>query len=363
MSGSAGEPQGGAGNRTVVDRDCAGPGTLGVPEALAVASGAIRSVAPGLLWVQGEVEGLTRSRAGHWYSSLSGDGARLPVCALGRDAAAIARTLSAAQVTLADGVTVRVRGSLGVYSPRGQLQLRASAIDPAVSVGVAALARREVRARLAATDLAGRQATLSPVLCPLRVSVVAPPGRGLEDLVAVLAASPWAWTVTVAALPSEGETAPAAIAAAADLIVVTRGGGAGVTTAYDTFEVASAVCALAVPVVVAIGHSADASVSDEMAWRSVATPTAANELCVELLEHAERTLLEATRDVVACGRACLDHDEAELAAVEAAVAARAATVTGKAAALAVARSKRTALLALVAAVILAIAVILLIWIR
>ncbi|MDQ6613622.1 MAG: exodeoxyribonuclease VII large subunit, partial [Actinomycetota bacterium] len=118
-----------------------GDATLGVAEALALAAGGVRSAAPGLVWVHGEVEGLTRSRAGHWYWTLAGGGARMAVCALGRDACAIDRTLASAQVSLADGLTLRVRGSLEVYPQRGQVQLRAAAVDPAVSVGGAVLAR------------------------------------------------------------------------------------------------------------------------------------------------------------------------------------------------------------------------------
>ena len=346
----------------------AGGATFGVAEALALASGAVRSAAPGLLWVQGEVDGLTRSRAGHWYWSLSGGGARLAVCALGRDAATIAATLAAAHVALADGLTVRVRGTPGVYSPRGNLQLRASAIDPAVCVGGAVLARREVRAALAAAGLTGRQAALRPVACPLRVAVVAPSGRGLEDFVAVLTASPWAWQVRLTAVPSEGNSAPAAIAAAlrsagsagwagwADLIVVTRGGGAGTTTAYDAFEVAAAVCVSAVPVIMAVGHFVDESVADEMAWATAATPTAAGVVCVELLAGAERCLLDAAGAIIACARVCLDHDEAELEAVESVIATRAATVAGQAA---VDRWRRIARLAAVTAVVLAVLVVVL----
>ena len=98
--------------------------TLGVAEALSVAANGVRIVAPGPLWVQGEVEGFVQSRAGHWYWSLTGDGARLPACCLGREAASVGAALARAQVKLGDGLTVRVRGSLGVYSPRGQVQLR-----------------------------------------------------------------------------------------------------------------------------------------------------------------------------------------------------------------------------------------------
>ena len=233
-------------------------------------------------------------------------------------------------------------------------------------MGVAVLARRQVRARLAAEGLAGRQAALRPSACPLRVVVVAPPGRGLEDFVAVLAASPWAWQVEVVSVPSEGVAAPTAIAAAigsagrAELIVVTRGGGAGVTAAYDAFEVAAAVCASAAPVVVAVGHSVDASVADEMAWRSLATPTAAGKMCVELVEHADRFLVEAARGIVTAGRACLDHNEEELDALEAALRARAATVARD---VALARWRRTARVAVLTAAVLAAMVLCLLLMR
>ena len=132
------------------------------------------------------------------------------------------------------------------------------------------------------------------------------------------------------------------------------------TTAYDAFEVAAAVCASPVPVVMAVGHSADASVADEMAWKSVATPTAAGEPCVELVEQAGRCLVDAACGVAAAGRACLDHHEAELDALEAAIAARAATAAGQAA---LARWRRTARLAVLAAAILAATVLILILMR
>lgn len=151
------------------------------------------------------------------------------------------------------------------------MQLRVFEVDPAVSVGAAVLARREVWTRLAAAGLLELQRALRPALCPVRVGVVAPAGQGLEDFVSVLERTPWEWQLRVLAVASEGPAAPAEIAHAVasltsvDLVVVTRGGGSGVTAAYDSFEVAAAVCSCPVPVLMAVGHSSDASVADDCA--------------------------------------------------------------------------------------------------
>jgi len=322
-------------------------------EALAIAATAVREAAPRLVWVRGEIVGLTRSRAGHLYWTLTDAGARLAVCAIGRDAQRIVVSLNRAQVSLAEGMTVRVGGALDVYRPRGQLQLRASAVDPSVTVGEALLARRHVRARIG--DKVDRQKTLRPGPCPLRVAVVAPAGRGSEDFCAILAASPWAWQLQVLEVPSEGTAAPAAIAAAigrvggCDLVVVARGGGDAVTAAYDTYEVAAAVCACPAPVVVAVGHHADAC-----AWASRATPTAAGELCVGLLERADAALTAAGSAVADAARARLARADAEVDQLEAAVTAGASTVAGR---VALARWRRAARVAAAAALLLALAVV------
>ncbi|MDQ6944807.1 MAG: hypothetical protein M3256_00750, partial [Actinomycetota bacterium] len=227
-------------------------------------------------------------------------------------------------------------------------------------------ARRDARARLAAAGLLGRQAVLRPPRCPLRVGVVAPPGKGLEDFLEVLGRSPWAWTVRVVTVTTEGPDAPPSIAAAiarlrrADLVVVTRGGGSAAVAAYDSFEVCRAVCASPAPVIVAVGHSSDASLADECAFASAATPTAAGEVCVALLERADAAVGDVVGDIVARGRACLERALRELTDAEKAVSSRAGQASERAARAARAaaeRSRRTTRLALVAVAVLAVAVI------
>lgn len=194
---------------------------------------------------------------------------------------------------------------------------------------------------------------------------------------AVLERTPWAWQLRVLAVASEGPAAPAEIAhavaslACVDLVVVTRGGGSGVTAAYDSFEVAAAVCSCPVPVLVAVGHSRDASVADDCAFRTVSTPTAAGEFCAQLVERADIALSELGRDLVVRGRACLERAERDLAGAESAIAAgwgqlaaaKEARVAADSARAAAQRSARNARLAVLLAVALAVVIVLLVLAR
>ena len=109
-----------------------------------------------------------------------------------------------------------------------------------------------------------------------------PGGQGLEDFETRLRMTPWAWDLRVLLTPGEGprawesvSRAVRALSGQVDVIVITRGGGAGVTTAYDSPSVAFAVCQASCPVIVAVGHASDTTVAEQVAWRRESTPTAA----------------------------------------------------------------------------------------
>jgi exodeoxyribonuclease VII large subunit len=278
-----------------VQTSTTGIAVMSVADAVATADRAVVAAAPDQVWVHGEVSGLYRSPAGHLYCTLHGDGARLSVCALGRDARAIDAQLDTVGVSLADGQQVRLRGRLGCYPARGSVELRVTAIDPSIMLGCSELARRQLRQALKAEGAIERQGCLELSLVPERVWLVGPEGDGVEDFISVLASSPWSWDVIFVPTNSEGPSAPEAIAAAikaapreTQAIVLARGGGERATIAYDSEGVARAICGATIPVITAIGHSADRSVADECAWRSVATPTAAAELlCRRMGDTAE----------------------------------------------------------------------------
>jgi exonuclease VII large subunit len=162
---------------------------------------------------------------------------------------------------------------------------------------------------------AGRQQEMGPPIAPLRVGVVTPGGQGWTDFEARLQMTPWAWDLRVLVTPSEGPRAAESIARAvrdhsghADLVVVTRGGGSGVTAAYDTGVVPAAICQADCPVIVAVGHHDDFPVAETVAWRREATPTAA---AVTL----DRVLAAQRDDLARALASAVDDAQRHLAAV------------------------------------------------
>jgi exodeoxyribonuclease VII large subunit len=313
------------------------PVSMGVRAALELAAGHVAASTPGQIWVTGEVTQVTRSPAGHLYWTVLGDGARLACSALGLDARRVLEALAGANVALVEGLALRMLGILAVYVPRGSVELRVSAVDPRTALGAHELARRQLRAALACEGLDRSQARLAPAPAPLAIGIVAPAGAGLADLVGLLDASPWAWSIRTAEVSAEGSVASARIAAAipaaaagADLVVITRGGGAGIALPYDAEVVARAVCRCAVPVVAALGHTHDRSITDEVAWRSVPTPSAAAALLCALIEAADAAIVETTQAIALAVEGRLDAVERNLDAVEAAIARELAVAQARA---------------------------------
>src|SRR5690349_20433214 len=121
--------------------DDAGPGgsepTFSVTELADRIGNALRSAFPAEVWVRGEIRDLSRPVSGHVYFTLvdaSGDSdAFISVMLSSRNKGVVNLALTSAGggVRMTDGTEVRIRGRLDWYAPRGQLQLRMSAIDPA----------------------------------------------------------------------------------------------------------------------------------------------------------------------------------------------------------------------------------------
>ncbi len=236
--------------------------------------------------VRGELSGYSRAASGHCYFSLKdADGeAALLRCAMFRRAAGML------DFSAADGQLVEVRGRLGVYEPRGELQFIVEGMRRA---GAGALYEQflQTRARLAALGLfdAARKRAL-PVF-PRTVGIVTSLGAAaLADVLTALARR--APHVHVVVYPSlvQGAEAPAALCAAlaqaaahaqADVLIVCRGGGSLEDLwAFNDERVVRAMAASPVPVVSGVGHETDVTLADLAADLRAPTPTAAAELAV-----------------------------------------------------------------------------------
>ncbi len=235
----------------------------------------------GLVWVEGEISGLVRAASGHLYFTLKDREAQIR-CALFRQRAIGLRFRPR------DGDRVLARARVSLYAARGDFQLIVETLA-AAGTGDLAQAFEDLKAKLAAEGLfdPGRKQPL-PVY-PRRVGLLtSPTGAAVRDICAVLARRFPLATVELLPIPVQGEGAGAEAArmlAAADaagrydVLLVTRGGGSAEDLwAFNDERLVRAIAAARTPMISAIGHEIDFTLTDFVADLRAPTPSAAAEL-------------------------------------------------------------------------------------
>lgn len=235
----------------------------------------------GRVRVRGEISNFRRPTSGHLYFALKDSGAQLRAVMF-RGAAVGLRFLPA------DGLEVEAEGEISVYEPRGDLQLLVRRMTPS-GAGALMRALAALRERLAAEGLfdPARKRPLPPM--PRVIGIVtSPTGAAVRDLLHVLARRWPAATLVFHPVAVQGEGAGAEIAAAldrmnrwggADVIIVGRGGGSLEDLwAFNEEPVVRAIAACRTPVISAVGHETDVTLSDLAADVRAATPSAAAEI-------------------------------------------------------------------------------------
>ncbi|MBN8714544.1 MAG: exodeoxyribonuclease VII large subunit [Xanthomonadales bacterium] len=235
------------------------------------------------VWIEGELSNVARPASGHLYFTLKDQAAQVR-CAMFR------QQCLGLRFKPADGLQVLLRARVGLYEPRGEFQLVAEYMEPA---GAGALQRafEELKARLDAEGLfvATRKRPLPRFARRIGV-ITSATGAAVRDVISVLARRWPLAEVEVLAVPVQGREAPPAIvdmlrkASASgryDVLLLTRGGGSLEDLwAFNEEAVARAIHASVVPVVSAVGHEIDFSISDFVADLRAPTPSAAAELLV-----------------------------------------------------------------------------------
>jgi len=266
----------------------------------------------GAVWVSGEITNRRLQASGHCYFTLKDAGAQIN-CVLFRGQSGIDRSL------IQDGQKVLLHGALTVYEPRGQYQLVVDALEPQ-GIGTLQLMFERLKKKLSAEGLFAQERKRPIPTYPRRVGVVtSPTGAALRDVLHVIARRNPAIEVVLAPCRVQGEGAAAEIAAAIallnqwssilppadrlDLILVTRGGGSLEDLwAFNEEIVARAVYASDLPVLSAVGHEIDFTISDFVADLRAATPSAAAELITEGAVAARRFVTGALTRLAQLGR-------------------------------------------------------------
>jgi len=244
------------------------------------------------LWVQGEISNLAKPASGHWYFTIKDETAQLR-CAMFRNANFYIRPHPA------NGDAVLIRGKVGIYPARGELQMIVDHLEPA---GTGALLRafEALKARLTAEGLFDPALKRPIPPAPRRIGLITSgSGAAVHDVLTTLARRWPLAEVFLYPVPVQGAEAPPAIVRAlaelprrvpVDVVLLVRGGGSLEDLwAFNEEAVARAIRACAVPVVSGVGHEVDVTIADFAADLRAATPTAAAELATpDIAEWAGR---------------------------------------------------------------------------
>lgn len=263
------------------------------------------------VWVAGEVSNFARPQSGHCYLTLKDDRAQLRAV-MWRGVAVRLR------FDLHDGLEVICRGHLDVYAQRGSYQLIIEDIVPR-GMGALELALRQLREKLAREGLfAPERKRPLPSLVRRIAVVTSPTGAAIRDFLQVLGRRWRGADVLVVPVRVQGEGAAAEIAAAIELVnrlpekgditdfrqvdclVVTRGGGSMEDLwAFNEEAVVRAIAASRIPVISAVGHEIDVTLSDLAADVRALTPSEAAELVTPAAEELIAQLRQVERRLTA----------------------------------------------------------------
>ncbi len=273
--------------------------------------------------VEGEIGSLKAVASGHAYFTLKDEREDASIdCVMYRTAPARSRRL------LADGARVVVVGRATVYAPRGRLQLTADSARPA-GRGALLEALERLKEKLAGEGLFAAERKRPLPAQPRVIGVVTSgDGAAIHDIVKV-AFRRAAVRILLARAPVQGPDAPQRMARALALlgrvpeveaIILGRGGGsADDLAAFNDEVLVRQVAASRVPVVSAVGHEVDITLTHLAADARAATPSQAAELLVpdnearaDALAHLRARVARAMAQRLHRERAVLDRHEALL---------------------------------------------------
>ena len=250
------------------------------------------------VWLEGEVSNYKQQNSsGHIYFSLKDSSSQIN-CTFFRG-----KNLGYQHLKIQDGVKVLVFGSITVYKPRGNYQFN---IERAMLSGEGELRRKleELQKKLQQEGLFDPVNKKPLPLLPITLGVAtAASGAAIRDIMQHALARYPNLNITLVSCLVQGPEAPASIIHAlqllqeperkVDVIIVGRGGGSFEDLlAFSEENVVRAIAACRLPIVSAVGHEIDSSLSDYAADSSAPTPTGAAVMVTPVIGELSNRITE-----------------------------------------------------------------------
>jgi exodeoxyribonuclease VII large subunit len=236
-----------------------------------------------LIWVEGEISNYLFHSSGHRYFSLKDENAQIR-CTLWKYRGEYLR------FEPADGMKVTVQGSITVYERNGQYQLDVFDLIPA-GVGKLEIAFQQLKEKLSQEGLFDEEHKKPIPLYPEAIGVVtSPTGAAIRDIVRIIRDRFPSVKIILRPVRVQGTGAAEEIAQAIkdfntygkiDVMIVGRGGGSLEDLwAFNEETVARSIYQSEIPIISAVGHEIDFTISDFVADLRAPTPSAAAQMAV-----------------------------------------------------------------------------------
>jgi len=249
------------------------------------------------IYVKGELSNVSQPTSGHVYFTLKDEYAELR-CVMFRDRNALLK------FTLEDGMSVIVRGHISVYEKRGKYQLYVEELQES-GIGELYRAFEQLKKKLKDEGMFDAAYKKPIPAIPRTIGIItSPTGAAIRDMINITRRRFPHVHILLAPVAVQGEEAAPQIVNAiklmnrvnselmkVDVLVVGRGGGSiEELWAFNEESVARAIFASEIPVISAVGHETDFTISDFVADRRAATPSEAAELVVPDKRQIEKNL-------------------------------------------------------------------------
>lgn len=260
------------------------------------------------VWLEGEISNFRAPDSGHYYMVIKDEGAQIR-SVMFRTQVRYLRFIPE------NGMKVIVQGRIGLYQPRGEYQIILDYLEP-MGVGALSMAFEQLKSKLASQGLFDKDIKKPMPFLPQRVAVItSPTGAAIRDFLKIIRRRFANIEIIIIPVRVQGEKACGDMVKALDLInreldvdviVLTRGGGSLEDLwPFNQEDLALAIRRSPIPVVSAVGHEIDLTISDLVADLRASTPSAAAEILVmekeslvSRLEETANRLLSRMRLVI-----------------------------------------------------------------
>ena len=247
------------------------------------------------IWIYGEISNFNIPASGHFYFTVKDENAQI-------NAVMFRNQNRSLKFKPEDGIIITGLGRISVYEPRGTYQIIFEYLEPK-GTGAIQLAFEQLKKRLADEGLFDDKHKNSLPFLPQKISIItSPTGAVVHDILKIMDRRFSNLHLEIVPVKVQGYGAENEIISAIEMInarydsdvaILARGGGSLEDFhAFNSEDVARAVFSSKIPIISAIGHETDFSITDFVADFRAPTPSAAAEIAVPLKKELSRKITD-----------------------------------------------------------------------